>query len=721
MKFHNNNQMKSKTIENKSDQHSFKKNNNKFSKSQASSNILSNEIFNKKHLFNKQMINNNSNSSSSKDNELYDEEINYNIDSTKNIHDTTNFTNLIKDKKKDNTNIFNTDEITDKNLGQKEYWLEEKNSYIQELEKKIKKQNNIINGLLNNESSSKSKNTNTKDNNEKSSNNIITSYLDYKYENKKLSKKFNKKEPKNRTFIGELTSNDSSVNNTNNSYMNNNRTNMSYNIYKPKDKYDTLYSKYLNLLNDFKYLNNNKSNEKSVNKIKKKYNSLLEENKNLKSKLKSKNKIIKNQQKEISDIKELYSKRQSNINNEEEKEIIKNLREESETFRKDLVLSQAMVNSLKAEIEALKKSNNTSKIIKNANKRNQTMNKNNNLFDKYNFTFNNNHNQNSSISPKNNLRIINDTIEDNFNNYSTKDLINSLNNKNKLLTKVLQENNLLRKKLKKFDSFLPNFVKLYDYDEMEEENQEKLKDNLIQKYEEKFQYFSYYLKRIKILINDIFKDIPFSLNKYLNKNNALSEKFILGLYELRKEYYTIKKIDEFNLDITDDEKCIKIYMNLNKLLNRELELFNNTNNNMNIYDNDNTNAISKITNISNNNISNNNSNFNSYNNYRFLEKDINNENDIKYINDYNNQKRLNLTDLNIGRIEEEKNNNPNLNKSVKNFQLINDETLNKKNDRRITYVTNYKKINNKKSNSINYNREYFFDYGINSNNDLVIK
>ena len=59
MKFHNNNQMKSKTIENKSDQHSFKKNNNKFSKSQASSNILSNEIFNKKHLFNKQMNNNN--------------------------------------------------------------------------------------------------------------------------------------------------------------------------------------------------------------------------------------------------------------------------------------------------------------------------------------------------------------------------------------------------------------------------------------------------------------------------------------------------------------------------------------------------------------------------------------------------------------------------------------------------------------------------------------
>ena len=88
---------------------------------------------------------------------------------------------------------------------------------------------------------------------------------------------------------------------------------------------------------------------------------------------------------------------------------------------------------------------NTSKIIKKANKRNQTMNKKNYYFDKYNFIFNNNHNQNFSISPKNNLGIINNTIEDNFNNYSTKDLINSLNNKNKLLTKVLKENNLLRK------------------------------------------------------------------------------------------------------------------------------------------------------------------------------------------------------------------------------------------------------------------------------------
>ena len=97
---------------------------------------------------------------------------------------------------------------------------------------------------------------------------------------------------------------------------------------------------------------NNNNNEKIVNKLKNKYNSLLEENKNLKSKIKSKNKVIKNQQKEIPEI-----KKKKNGNNEEEKDLIKNLREQSEVFRKDLILSQTMVNSLKAEIEALKKAN----------------------------------------------------------------------------------------------------------------------------------------------------------------------------------------------------------------------------------------------------------------------------------------------------------------------------------------------------------------------------
>ena len=700
MNFHNKNNLKSLTLEEKEkrDKNLFRRKHNKFPKSQTSSNIHSHELFHKKFPL-KNIMNNNSSKSTSQYNELlYDEEINYNIDSTKPVHDTTYCTNLQKDNKKFDTNLLSNEEILDKNIVQKDYWLEEKNSYIKQLEKKIKKQNNIINGLLNNENSSNSKNLN---NNDKSNNN---SFMDYNYENKKMFKKLNQKNQKSKTFIEENnnSNNDISINNTFNSYMNNNNSNNKYisnsNTSKTNnDKYDSLYSKYLNLFNDFKYLNNNKNNEKSLNKLKTKYNSLLEENNNLKSKLKSKNKLIKNQQKEIEKMKSINAKRLNISNNNQDKELIKELQEQCETLRKDLVLSQAMVNSLKTEIDFLKKSNSNS-IEKNGGGKKKIL----TGIDKYNFTFN----DNASVSPKNNLE---QSINLNNNDYSKMDLVNSLNNKNKLLTKVLQENNLLRNRLKKFDSFLPNFIDVYDNEEFEELNKEQLRENLIKKYEEKFQYFSSYVKRIKIIINDIFKDIPFTLNKYLNKNYVLSEKFILGLYDLRKEYYTIKNIDEFNLDVTDDEKCIKIYANLIKLFNKELELYtmNNNNNNNNISLNMSNNLKNDFSTLNQNN-----NYFGSTDriNYKYREKEGKNENDndINFIKGYNN-KKFNLTDLNIGRIEEEKTINSN---EVSNKIL---------NNRKITYVTDYgnKKPNNhSKSINFNFNREYFFDYGANSNNNI---
>jgi len=700
MNFHNKNNLKSLTLEEKEkrDKNLFRRKHNKFPKSQTSSNIHSHELFHKKFPL-KNIMNNNSSKSTSQYNELlYDEEINYNIDSTKPVHDTTYCTNLQKDNKKFDTNLLSNEEILDKNIVQKDYWLEEKNSYIKQLEKKIKKQNNIINGLLNNENSSNSKNLN---NNDKSNNN---SFMDYNYENKKMFKKLNQKNQKSKTFIEENnnSNNDISINNTFNSYMNNNNSNNKYisnsNTSKTNnDKYDSLYSKYLNLFNDFKYLNNNKNNEKSLNKLKTKYNSLLEENNNLKSKLKSKNKLIKNQQKEIEKMKSINAKRLNISNNNQDKELIKELQEQCETLRKDLVLSQAMVNSLKTEIDFLKKSNSNS-IEKNGGGKKKIL----TGIDKYNFTFN----DNASVSPKNNLE---QSINLNNNDYSKMDLVNSLNNKNKLLTKVLQENNLLRNRLKKFDSFLPNFIDVYDNEEFEELNKEQLRENLIKKYEEKFQYFSSYVKRIKIIINDIFKDIPFTLNKYLNKNYVLSEKFILGLYDLRKEYYTIKNIDEFNLDVTDDEKCIKIYANLIKLFNKELELYtmNNNNNNNNISLNMSNNLKNDFSTLNQNN-----NYFGSTDriNYKYREKEGKNENDndINFIKSYNN-KKFNLTDLNIGRIEEEKTFNSN---EVSNKIL---------NNRKITYVTDYgnKKPNNhSKSINFNFNREYFFDYGANSNNNI---
>ena len=697
MNFLNNEQIKSKTIENRNNQNLFQKKHNKFSKSQTVSNILNYELYNINKPIKNEINGNYLNSSSEKENELYEEEINYNIDSTKNNHDTTYFTNL-KNNKKDDSNNLNNENIIDKKFSQKEYWLEEKNSYIKELEKKIKKQNNIINGLLNNESSSKITNSQDKVSNS-------SSYLDYNFENKNIERKFGKKGKINRTFIEDLPNNELNIDEiTNDSNKYSSKSKISNNIKKPKDKYDKLYSKYLNLLNDFKYLNNNKNNnENSLNKLKNKYNSLLEETKNLKSKVNSKNKIIKNQQKQISEIKKI-----KNENNEEEKNLIKNLREQAEIFRKDLVLSQAMVNSLKAEIEVLKKSNYFDSL-QISNKRNKNLNRSNKMFDKYSYSFNNdNENQNFSISQKNDFDRYNSIM--NNSDYLLNNLNKSSDNKDKLLTKVLRENNLLRKKLKKFDSFLPNFIDAYDNNDLEEIN----KENLIKNYEEKFKYFSSYIKRIKIIIDDLFKEIPFILNKYLNKNNSLSEKFIIDLYELRKEYYTIKSIDEFNLDSTDDEKCIKIYTNLMKLLNKELESFAESKNNINYYNkvNLNDNAISK-TNLNNNNISS-----SKFNNLKYLEKYDKNNNDFSFTDNYTIKNNLYLTDLNIGGMKEERNNFRSLNSMENKFRYHNDGMINKVNNRK-TYTTNYANKNRNKSANNNYNREYYFEYGIDTNNNLM--
>ena len=204
MNFHNNDQIKSKTIENRNNQNTIRKKINKFSKSQTTSNILNYELFNKKRPINKEINNNYSNSFSEKGNELYEEEINYNIDSTKNNHDTTYFTNHYKNIKKDDSNFLNNENIMDKKYAQKEYWLEEKNSYIKELEKKIKKQNNIINGLLNNESSSKITNSQDKVSNS-------SSYLDYNLENKNMIRKLSRKGKINRTFIDDLPNNELNI------------------------------------------------------------------------------------------------------------------------------------------------------------------------------------------------------------------------------------------------------------------------------------------------------------------------------------------------------------------------------------------------------------------------------------------------------------------------------------------------------------------------------
>ena len=502
--------------------------------------------------------------------ELYQEEINYNIDTTKNNHDTTDSSKVKVKNEVENDEIINDFCLYDnnnKNYKQKDYWLEEKNKYIQKLEKKIQSQENIISNLYQFKNNLNEKIQNENDINGTNTiiiNNSNFSSLENEINNKidkKLYKKLSCKDVKNRTYMYNL-----------NYDIDHDKCSENKKIYYSKgknqnDKYNILYSKYLQLSNDFKYLShNNALNE--MNQIKRNYMKLKQEYDLLKFKIAEKEKIIEKQKNEIEELKN--NKDNSNckiqyiLGGEEEKEVIKNLKKQVEVFRKDLVLSQAMVNSLKSEIEQSNKDKNNSAININYCSTNSNS-KANNVLDKYLFTFNENTRQSLPIAPRSQFaQTINYNESINLNNPQS--LVNSLKNKDNLLAKVLEENNELRKRLKNFDSVLPEYNAMSD-------KKEEMKLKTFKKFEENFKYFNEYIKRMKVNIQKIYKDIPNIFNKYTNKveNRVLSDEFIFNLYELRKEYNNIKQIDLYNLDITDDEACIKIYKKINKLLSEECE------------------------------------------------------------------------------------------------------------------------------------------------------
>ena len=139
-------------------------------------------------------------------------------------------------------------------------------------------------------------------------------------------------------------------------------------------------------------------------------------------------------------------------NDDEANNIIQSLREQNETFRKELVLSQAMINSLKCELE----NNNDKNNLKNNNRKRKSK---NNLYEDYvknvnideheknigsyskNKFANYNNNEDGINTPKNNMKydqLINKIEELNY----------SLNKKNEILNSILIENNKLRNELK---------------------------------------------------------------------------------------------------------------------------------------------------------------------------------------------------------------------------------------------------------------------------------
>ena len=191
----------------------------------------------------------------------------------------------------------------------------------------------------------------------------------------------------------------------------------------------------------------------------------------------------------------------------------------------------------------------------------------------------------------------------------------------------------------------------------------------------------------------IYDDIPLIFNKYSNKNenNILSDNFIFDLYDLRKSYNNIKKIDLYNLDITDDEKCLNILINIIKLLIEELEKVMK--------------KISSETSII----------------PRYLNENMKfNENELK-------NNKINYNDLNINKIVGLNNDADNMLNKKENRSKFENNILINDNKKKITFIPNFndkKDINNTKNDINNTNKikrsgTYNFEYGKNADNKFL--
>ena len=467
--------------------------------------------------------------------DLYGEELNYFIDTMSNLKES--FTNSDKSSEIANKlNYMNNYQYIPKNKDSHPQTIKDqiiyknknsKDKYIKSLEKKVMQQKEQISKLMEYKNLCEEK--------LKEMNPLISLPLQknnkyINYNNDILHNKLSNNRANNKKL--NLSFNQNHINSKQKQSKDNksfkiNRAYSGFDIYtisnSDEDKYDKLYAKYIKIINDFKNLSNNSVSTNEYTRLKTQFNELKNKNNNL--------------------LKQIQNK---TINDMEEKEQINKLKEQVKTFREELVLSQAMVNSLRSEIEHYNKKYKKSGTLNNDI---ESSDRDNIQDNNYNYMNNNN---NLLKEENDNLKL-------------------SLKNNNILLSKVLEENNKLRG----------------GRDNLTNENERiaDMKNNLMQ-YENKFEYFNDYINNIKNKIDMIFNYIKNILYKFDSpeNNKRFSENLNLKIKDIKKDFQNIKGIDRFNLDSQDDEETLKIYMNIVKLLLNELEQ-NKSNININYQNN----------------------------------------------------------------------------------------------------------------------------------------
>ena len=199
------------------------------------------------------------------------------------------------------------------------------------------------------------------------------------------------------------------------------------------------------------------------------------------------------------------------------------LKMEAEQYRKELVLSQALVNSLKSEIEQLNKEKEINKF---------------NLLNKQNLNNDmevNNYNSNEKNRNEEQNLIMSENIS----------LKSNLNSQAQLIKELMDENQNLKKLVDEATIKLNDCISNKNENNLNNEklNQElNSKTNEIKQYEDKFIYFNEYIGTIK----SIFMNFQDSLPKFIGIYNKLANEDLNSLRSNSFSQSTIKLNNRIN-------------------------------------------------------------------------------------------------------------------------------------------------------------------------------
>ena len=290
--------------------------------------------------------------------------------------------------------------------------------------------------------------------------------------------------------------------------------------------------------NDDKSLSENEEEKYEV--LKKKYKELKEENKNLKEELRKNELIIEQNNNDIillrSSIENQFFKNNDLIKYITTENIIDfiKLKNENEQYKKELVLSQALVNSLQTENLGLIQAKEENSELVNIETDDFLSNSENKVY------------------------------ELNSDNNGENEIIKELNKENNVLKKLVQEATV-----KLNDVLMNQKSNKILYEEKDILNyQLKEKNDIINEYEEKLSFFNAYITEIKYSFNKLKNYIINSINAY-NKlanedlNSLLSNSFSQNVMKLSMQIASLDEIEKYNLETNPE---LDLHNIINELL-----------------------------------------------------------------------------------------------------------------------------------------------------------